>query len=204
MSWSPVWQRQHRGFRFPARRVLPFSGSGCWCFPSKHSIPPGIPEDPRKVEIIIEKHDAFDFRWRQKMTEIRLRNVKNVCSSSRLPGACFFSADCPEIPELERSSAGEEADGAETAGCGDEPGSVPSAGFQRIQQKQPVQPQSGRKSRIPVLEGFAFFLPDKRQKGDSGRNAFPGGVGERGVPASPSISAPGRYRFPCRKKICHR
>ena len=39
-----------------------------------------------------------------------------------------------------------------------EPGSVPSAGFQRIQQKQPVQPQSGRKSRIPVLEGFRLSL----------------------------------------------
>ena len=39
-----------------------------------------------------------------------------------------------------------------------EPGAVPSAGFQRIQQKQPVQPQSGRKSRIPVLEGFLSLI----------------------------------------------
>ena len=31
-----------------------------------------------KVEIIIEKHDTFDFRRRQKMAEIRLRNVENV------------------------------------------------------------------------------------------------------------------------------
>ena len=83
-----------------------------------------------------------------------------------------------------------------------EPGSVPSAGFQRIQQKQPVQPQSGRKSRIPVLEGF---LPDKRQKGDSGRNAFPGGVGER----EESLLLPVFQRtddivFRAGKKICHR
>lgn len=53
------------------------------------------------------------------MTEIRLRNVKNVLQFFAAAGSVFFSTDCPEIPELERSSAGEEADGAETAGCGD-------------------------------------------------------------------------------------
>ena len=43
-----------------------------------------------KVEIIIEKHDAFDFRWRQKMTEIRLRNVKNVLQFFAAAGSVFF------------------------------------------------------------------------------------------------------------------
>ena len=43
-----------------------------------------------KVEIIIEKHDAFDFRRRQKMTEIRLRNVKNVLQFFAAAGSVFF------------------------------------------------------------------------------------------------------------------
>ncbi len=72
-----------------------------------------------------------------------------------------------------------------------EPGSVPSAGFQRIQQKQPVQPQSGRKSRIPVLEGFRF-LPS-------------GGVGEREESLLlPVFQRPDDIVFRAGKKICHR
>ena len=43
-----------------------------------------------KVEIIIEKHDAFGFRRRQKMTEIRLRNVKNVLQFFAAAGSVFF------------------------------------------------------------------------------------------------------------------
>ena len=43
-----------------------------------------------KMEIIIEKHDAFDFRRRQKMTEIRLRNVKNVLQFFTAAGSEFF------------------------------------------------------------------------------------------------------------------
>ena len=67
-----------------------------------------------------------------------------------------------------------------------EPGSVPSAGFQRIQQKQPVQPQSGRKSRIPVLEGFR-------------------GVGEREESLLlPVFQRPDDIVFRAGKKICHR
>ena len=82
-----------------------------------------------------------------------------------------------------------------------EPGSVPSAGFQRIQQKQPVQPQSGRKSRIPVLEGFRFLPSGQAAERRFRSERFPQWCRRaRGVPASPSISAPGRYRFPCRKK----
>ena len=82
-----------------------------------------------------------------------------------------------------------------------EPGSVPSAGFQRIQQKQPVQPQSGRKSRIPVLEGFRFLPSGQAAERRFRSERFPQRCRRaRGVPASPSISAPGRYRFPCRKK----
>ena len=80
-----------------------------------------------------------------------------------------------------------------------EPGSVPSAGFQRIQQKQ-----AGNRG-FRCWKDSAFFLPDKRQKGDSGRNAFPGGVGER----EESLLLPVFQRtddivFRAGKKICHR
>ena len=60
-----------------------------------------------------------------------------------------------------------------------EPGSVPSAGFQRIQQKQRCSRNRAGNRGFRCWKDSAFFLPDKRQKGDSGRNAFPSGVGER-------------------------
>lgn len=90
MSWSPVWQRQHRGFRFPARRVLPFQVVDAGASLRNTVFHQVFQKIRGKMEIIIEKHDAFDFRRRQKMTEIRLRNVKNVLQFFTAAGSEFF------------------------------------------------------------------------------------------------------------------
>ena len=110
------------------------------------------------------------------MTEIRLRNVKNVLQFFAAAGSVFFSTDCPEIPELERSSAGEEADGAETAGCGDGAGVCSVCGISTDTAETAGAAAIGPEIEDSGVGRIPLSLPDKRQKGDSGRNAFPGGV----------------------------
>mgnify|MGYP000004778393 CR=1 FL=1 len=140
------------------------------------------------------------------MTEIRLRNVKNVLQFFAAAGErVFFLLTVRKYRNWKDHLPEKRQMGQKRPAVVMEPGSVPSAGFQRIQQKQPVQPQSGRKSRIPVLEGFRFLPSGQAAERRFRSERFPQRCRRaRGVPASPSISAPGRYRFPCRKKICHR
>lgn len=105
------------------------------------------------------------------MTEIRLRNVKNVLQFFAAAGSVFFLLTVRKYRNWKDHLPEKRQMGQKRPAVVMEPGSVPSAGFQRIQQKQPVQPQSG-----PEIEDSGVGRIPLSSFRTSGRKAIPVGT----------------------------